>query len=371
MAPPADSDGADIEQRREQLANAFGKELDPLQQYESKLENIDVDVFTLFAEKHLTGISNRTRNSYERTIRQWKEHMDNCDRHPACPSDKHVQSFVSYLETERENEDKTIRGKLQTLNRIYKYWANEAALPHDTDFNPFQSKLNEFEVDGTNKKPHPISVSEMAELVQEVKHIRDRGIMVVQLKLGLRATETCNIKLKDLSLPNQDVQEHYAELGTNPWLEGHDSAIYIPHDREGNKSRNPRILPLDDETRRVLTQYLLIRPDNGEPYLFLSKSSHSQMHRNGISNVWEKYLPEKYLKETEQYRAIKSHYGRHWFTNYWKVKENLNREKIKYMRGDVTSEESVEEGAAIDDYINPNYDDIEEPYRKRIFKLGV
>lgn len=371
MTTPTDSDGKDIEQMRGQLANAFGKELDPLQEHESTLETIDVDVFDLFVQKHLNGISTRTWKSYERVIRQWKEHMDACDRHPACPTDKHVRSFIAYLETDRDNGAKTIRGKLRTLNRIYKYWTNEPALPHDTDFNPFQLALDEFDVEGTKKKPHPISVSEMAELVQEVKHIRDRAIMVLQLKLGLRATETCNIKLKDFSLPNQDVQGHYSELGTNPWLEGRESAIYVPHDREGNKSRNPRILPLDDETRRILTQYLLIRPDNGEPYLFLSKSSHSQMHRNGISNVWKKYLPETYLKETEQYRAIKSHYGRHWFTNYWKVNENLNREYIKYMRGDVTSEESVEEGAAIDDYINPNYADIEEPYRKRIFKLGI
>lgn len=371
MTTPTDSDRESIEQMRGQLANAFGKELDPLQQYESTLKQIDVDVFDLFVEKRLTGINDRTENSYERVIRHWKEYMESCDRHPACPTDIHVQSFTSHLETERGNGDKTIRGKLRTLNRVYKYWTNEAALPHNTDFNPFQSALDEFDVDGTTKKPHPISVSELAELVRGVKHIRDRAIMVVQPKWGTRATETCNIELQDLSLPNQDVQEHYPELGTNPWLEGRDNAIYIPHDREGNKSRNPRILPLDDETRRVLTQYLLIRPDNGEPYLFLSKSSHSHMHRNGISNVWEKYLPEKYLKETEQYRAIKSHYGRHWFTNYWKVNENLNREHIKYMRGDVTSDESVEEGAAIDDYINPNYDDIEEPYRKRIFKLGI
>lgn len=213
MTPPTNSDGADVEQMRGQLANAFGKELDPLRQYESTLESIDVDVFDLFVEKRLTGISDRTRKSCDRVIRQWKGHMNDCGRHPACPTDKHVRTFISYLEFGRDNGDKTIRGKLRTLNRIYKYWTNEAALPHDSDFNPFQSALNEFEMESTNKKPHPISTSEMAEFAQGIKHIRDRAIIVGQLKWGARATETCNIKLKDVSLPNQDVQEHYSELG--------------------------------------------------------------------------------------------------------------------------------------------------------------
>ncbi len=38
--------------------------------------------------------------------------------------------------------------------------------------------------------------------------------------------------------------------------------------------------------------------------------------------------------EYQKHRNIRSHYGRNFFTNYWKIQENIPRELVQYMRGD-------------------------------------
>lgn len=152
-----------------------------------------------------------------------------------------------------------------------------------------------------------------------------------------------------------------------------ENAIYIPSssERDRNKSKNPRVLPSGDELRRLLTEYLLVRPDNSNRHLLLSKETHSKMHRNGIIDVWEEALLEKYLVETEERYAKKSHYGRHFFTTFWTTTHGLDRHspQFLYMRGD---EQSDEDGGrrAVDDYINPHYGDIESLYREHIFNLN-
>lgn len=63
-----------------------------------------------------------------------------------------------------------------------------------------------------------------------------------------------------------------------------------------------------------------------------------------------------------------SHYGRHRFTTYWRVEQAIDRELVKYMRGD-TVEGELGEREAIDDYTHTYYEDIESIYLERIFEL--
>jgi len=203
-----------------------------------------------------------------------------------------------------------------------------------------------------------------------VTHVRDRAVIACQLKLGLRATELCNIKLSEITIENSELQRHYPELGTHSALDKIENAIYISHDRDGNKSRRPRVLPLDDELRRVLLRYLLTRPDTGSEWLFLSHTTYAQMHREYVSAIWEDAFHPEY-EESEDYAAVTSHFGRHRFTTYWRVEQDLNRELIKYMRGDTAGARNIEERGAIDEYIHTYYEDVESIYRESIYKLNI
>ena len=198
--------------------------------------------------------------------------------------------------------------------------------------------------------------------------------MVSQLKLGMRSGEIANMQLQDVNINHESLREDYPELGTHPRVENRPNSIYIPPSiteggRDGNKSKKPRVLPLDDEMRRVLVDYLLIRPLGSEaretrlPWVFLSDSDNVKLKSEHAGRIWKKELPEEY-EETEKQRKIRSHFGRHYFSTFWRNKQGLQRELVQYMRGDVVGNDD-----SIDFYLHTYYEDIEETYRKNVYRL--
>jgi len=359
---------------RQELADAFGRELDPLAQFESTFEETDIDPFIIYDEERLSTkeISDSAVGEYHRTFREWKQFMETQDRHPACPNEAHVKGFINYLREERGNAPGTVKNRLMYLNAAYQYFQDDAAFPHPTDYNPIELAKDMVNLNGDGpKEPPRLTIDDLRDKVSEITHVRDRAIVMLQLKLGLRATEVCNLRLDEIHIQNGDILDHYDEMRTARGLQDRKNVLYIPHDRDGNKSRRPRLLPLDDEIRGALVRYLLIRPDNGEPWLFLSKNAHKQLRKQAINrDVWKEAFHPEYA-ETEAHRAVTSHFGRHYFTTYWRVKEDLNQELVKYMRGDTVGGTQLGDQGAIRHYLHTYYEDIEEAYRERIFKLNV
>jgi integrase/recombinase XerD len=164
------------------------------------------------------------------------------------------------------------------------------------------------------------------------------------------------------------LKQQYPELGGHERLSDRPNAVYVPHDREGNKSRCPRVLPLDDELQSVLTEYLLRRPTVDDPWVFLSKTNHNHLRRKAINTVWKNTFHPQYA-ETDRYRAVTSHYGRHRFSTYWRVEQDLTRELLQYLRGDTPGATEFSEIGALDEYLHTYYEDIEEIYRERMYSI--
>ena len=367
---------SDNQTTHETIAQAFGRTTDPLAEYNGQFKQLDIDPFQLWLEEQVytKDYAKGTVKGLERPIDQWCEFMtERHDRHPAVPTTSHVMDFAHYYLEEQDNSKNTVGVKLGTLSRVFRYFQSEPAFPHPTDFNPFDAAKGKIDLNGDDpKEPRPIPLEELRSVLQnEVKHVRDRALIVMQFKLGLRASEAANIKLSEIHIANAELQEHYEELGTHPALEGRPNAVFIPHDRERNKSERPRVLPLDDELRRVLLQYLLCRPDNGEPWLFLSKSGGKKVVHTNINDVWKKYFRPEY-GPNERYRGVSSHYGRHYFTTWFSIEREWQRDLIKYLRGDRQSGGKIRSTRdAIDSYIHAWYEDIEGRYRKDIYKLRI
>jgi len=179
----------------------------------------------------------------------------------------------------------------------------------------------------------------------------------------------CNLCLSEIHLSHYEIQQFYSDLGTHPALEDYSDVIYIPHTRDGNKSSNPRLLPIDDELRWLLLRHLLTRPQVDEPWVFLSNRTFTKLTPQGVNREWKAAFHPKYA-ETDECTAITSHFGRHWFSSYWRLVEQLEREHVQYMRGDrVQPLDDFPD--AIDDYLHPNYELIEDNYRQNIFKLNI
>lgn len=371
-----DSSAEDNGGARQELADKLGRSLDPLAEFEQEIKTtfaprdidpLDIAYASVVQARDLTD---RTRNEYSRVFGQWRIHMETQGRHPACPNEEHVHAFVE-AEREKRNTDATIISKLERLNVAYQYWQDDPAFPHPDAYNPFEFAMQQQDLSKDSPKDPPrIQLSELQDIVQNVTHIRDRTILTLQLKLGLRATELCNLRIPDLSLESDELSRQYGSLGECSIVEDRENAVYIPHDRDGNKSPSPRLLPLDTEVRQLLNQYLLLRPTKETSEVFLSKTRHLPLNKQAVNDVWKETFQPAY-SETDEHRAVTSHFGRHRFTTYWRVEQGMNRELIKYMRGDRCGSPHAADRASINDYIHTYYEDIEPVYRDKIFTLTV
>ncbi|WP_206536959.1 hypothetical protein [Natrinema gari] len=74
-----------VENDRQTLAEAFDREIDPLAEYATTFDEVDIDVFGMFLKDVLESENptESTIDSYERSIREWTEFMEVQDRHPA------------------------------------------------------------------------------------------------------------------------------------------------------------------------------------------------------------------------------------------------------------------------------------------------
>ncbi|WP_158057978.1 tyrosine-type recombinase/integrase [Halorussus halophilus] len=360
----------DSYEKRQRLAEAFDREIDPLAEYEQTFEAAGVDPFELFVSDVLNAksIAPRTRDDYHRLFKQWQAHMHEQGRHPACPNPRHLRSFIDYEREEKGNHPDTVQEKVRKLEEVYRYWQAAPSFPHSTEYNPFTIVKQTVSLEAPEQKPLPrIPLSELRELISRIDTLRDLAIVLIQLKLGLRATEVCNIPLGELDIQDQELQDHYTSLGGHWMLEDRSNAVYVPHDRYGNKSGRPRVLPVDSELRDVLTRYLLVRPDSDAPWVFLSEKGH-QLRKKNVNQIWRSVFHPEYA-ESEHYRPVLSHYGRHRFTTFWRVERDLSRPLVKYLRGDRPDSESITKREGIDEYIHTYYEDIEIVYRRAIYQL--
>lgn len=360
----------DKDHSREEIAAAFDRSTDPLAQYASTFETIDIDPFDVFLDDVLASkdITPRTERGYHRVINQWKEHMESESRHPACPGVEHLRRFIDHEQIEKGNHPNTITEKLRKLEEVYRFWQSAPSFPHTQEYNPFTVVKQTVSMKTPEQKKLPqLPFTELRDTIDRIDRLRDIVIILLQLKLGLRASEVCNLVLGEVDLSDDEIRDYYPEIGDHWMLDGRPNAVYVPHDRYGNKSGRPRVLPIDAELETALTKYLLVRADTGVPWVVLSQKGH-KLSRQYVTETWRRWFHPKYA-ETEHHRPVLSHYGRHRFTTYWRVQQNLPRPLVKYMRGDRADSESVMDRAGIDEYIHTYYEDIEPVYRREVYQL--
>lgn len=262
-----------VNDQRRRIGQEFDRAVDPLQQYDESFAQMQADgvePFEMFLDDIVRDSyrMGSTVDEYERAIRHFKTYVTKQGRHPACANDTLV---VGFAENEFQNHDNgadTVKTKLNYVNKAYQYFQNENVFPHTSEYSPVDSAWEKITWPEEEEKEFPkVTREEMRTAVANITHVFKLAVILMGLKLGMRQGEIRNVKLKDIHIESTELQNHYPELGIHRRLDGRKNAIFIPaaYNRPGNKSDRPRILPLDEEMRRVLTQYLLIRPDCGEP----------------------------------------------------------------------------------------------------------
>ncbi|USZ68428.1 tyrosine-type recombinase/integrase [Halorussus salilacus] len=325
------------------------------------------------------GKSERTREAYERVLREFEAFLSDSERNPAGasldPGEATQRECMAWVHGLRGDlASSTVATYASYLHRFYAYMTQVGAF----DSNPMALVVEEM-TESIDKDPtrREISIPQMREFVAGVSHPLEKAVVVTLLKTGMRVGELCNLDLRDLRLSGEPAEAY--RLGTRPQLDGRGESVFVASDiargdvvdgeqrTAANKRKRATVIPVDEGLAAVLTRWLAIRPDPVSPAdpLFVSTSREwgrrltPQMVRNAV---------ETHAREAGWYRTgggaeenVTPHYFRHFFTTHLRDRTG-DRGIVKYLRGDVAED-------IIDTYTHNWGDRVREVYEENVYSL--
>lgn len=296
----------------------------------------------------------KLRNLSSETIRRYKgdiviiSHFLNRRGLGLLDLDKYVlKDVLAYLVDKRRVSPKTLGNYFAALSSFYQFLEYENL----ADRNPVLPFRKRYLRQYKNAKGNPgferklISVSEMAMLINSILNPRDKAIIALLAKTGIRRGELINIDLTDLDWIEQSIQ-------------------LKPHPKRSN-----RTVFFDDECARVLSRWLKARKnytvEPGCEALFVGEQG-KRLKRNGVYRAVTIHAERVGLHNPKSNR-IEDHFTphccRHWFTTYLR-RNGMRRELIKELRGDSRNE-------AIDIYDHIDKKELKRAYLAAIPMLGI
>lgn len=190
-----------------------------------------------------------------------------------------------------------------------------------------------------------ISVEDAAKMVRATIDTRDRAILLLFFKTGIRRNELITLDLENLDLPGM--------------------SLTLKH----TAKRSNRIVFFDDETRRALGRWLKsreLRFKKGDQQALFISSKGTRLHESGVENLVREAAMRVGLHDHDSTRLedkFTPHCCRHWNATHL-LRAGMSREFVKWLRGDAMKE-------AIDIYNHINPDDVRRSYLAHIPQFGI
>lgn len=322
------------------------------------LENIDFSgddfVEEFLDDMELRGRSPGTLRQYTRILRGFEGFLSSVDgTHIGKANERHILKWKRQL-AGRGVSEITISTYLSRVSRFYNFLVGSWMYPHS--HNPVE-RVKDGVKNPREKSPRrEVSVEGMSEFVRSVRNPRDRAIIVIFLKTGIRKTELRNLKLEHVSLGGNLQDKHPAVK---------EDSLFVDSSLLGNKRKMDTTIPLDDEGVRSLKTWLATRPGGGSEHLFLTFDKFNKLGRDTTNRIVRKYAKKKgwYEKGAGPERNVTPHYFRHFFTTKLRLR-GMPDIFVDYLRGDTPK-------TAKDTYTHLTWEEIRRTYEEYIYKFGI
>ena len=256
---------------------------------------------------------------------------------------KDLKAFLSFLR-QRGVKYKTLENYFSALSSFYDFLVFEELVDRNIVL-PFRRRyLRRYKDDCDDPERRIISIEEMSKLVNSILDPRDKAIVVLLAKTGIRRGELIRIDVDDINW------EEYS-ITLKP-----------------TAKRSRRVVFFDDECAIVLKRWLRIR-EKLKPKtkaLFVSYQSGRRIDRNTVYRIVTTYAQRLGLHNPESDRIedhFTPHYLRHWFTTMMR-RRGMPREFLKELRGDKRKE-------AVDRYDHIDREELRRMYLACVPKLGI
>ena len=293
----------------------------------------------------LRGMSHPSTLSYLSALRMFSQYLDAVGIKIEEVDKQLLREYVGHMQS-RELTFKTLSYNFAALSAFYEMLVFEG----DIDSNPVVGVRKRYlrrykNGEGLSKQGRKlISVEEMAMLVRPIQSKRDRALIILLAKTGVRRGELVRMDVRDMNLEKCSIK-----LKPTP-------------------KRTNRLVLFDEETKACLEEWLRERAKLAKlrsDALFVSEKG-IRLGRNRVRDIVVLHATFVGLNDPNSEKLedhFTPHCCRHWFTTHL-MRSGMPREHVQELRGDVRQD-------AIDIYYHIDPDELRRSYLEHIPKLGI
>jgi len=255
----------------------------------------------------------------------------------------HLRGFIEYLRIEKGAAGKTVENYFAVLSTFYDYLTFEGLVSSNPVL-PIRRRYLRRYKDNSMQERQLISVEAIGRLINSEMDIRNKAIIALLAKTGIRRGELISLDVDDVDLVEMRIK------------------------LKPTAKRSNGIVFFDAETAFILRRWLKVREGRnkkGIPALFLNAMG-DRLDRGGVLLLVAEAARRVGLHNPDSERMedrFSPHCCRHWFTTHLR-RAGMRREFIQELRGDSRRE-------AIDIYDHIDLKELKEAYLAAIPQLGI
>lgn len=292
----------------------------------------------------LRGYSPETIRSHKSNLRTIKNYLNSEGMHFPHLDKNHLKLLLDYLKNSRKVGIKTQKSYFSALSSFFEYLQFEELVENNPIPSFRRRYLTTYKKNTSSQQRKLISVEDMSLLINSVLGIRDKVMMAILAKTGIRRGELISIDVQDV-----DFEKACIKL------------------KRKNKRSNLYVF-FDDETAILLNRWMKTRESyvvDGESALIIGDHGR-RIGRNMVYRIVTSHAENLGFHNSNSNRLddhFSPHCFRHWFTTHLR-RNGMSREFIKELRGD-------SRGEAIDIYDHIDQDELRKSYLACIPRLGI
>ncbi|MDF0592202.1 tyrosine-type recombinase/integrase [Methanotrichaceae archaeon M04Ac] len=255
-----------------------------------------------------------------------------------------LRGYIEHLRLYKGFTMRTIEANFSAISSFYEYLVFEGIVSANPVIPIRKRYIKRYKNNDDARTRKLISADEMAMLINSTIDIRDKAIITLLAKTGIRRNELITLDLYDVDFVEQKIR------------------------LKPTAKRKNRTIFFDEETAFLLRRWLKIRIGmnlKDDPALFLNAYG-GRLNRNGIYDAVVKAAERVGLHDPKSDRLedhFTPHCCRHWFTTHLR-RAGMPREFIQELRGDARRE-------TIDIYDHIDEKELRESYLAHIPQLGI
>jgi integrase/recombinase XerD len=288
------------------------------------------------------GMTERSINSYRTCLNAYRDYLTAREKSFLTANKDDLVSFIESLRLDKGLSVMTVKRYLAALSSLCEYLVFKEQIQANY-VRPVRSRyIRSYKETPEGRKL--ISVEDMGNLINCTMDLRDKAVITLLAKTGIRRNELVTLDISDVDLVELRVRLKPTAKRTN------------------------RTVFFDDECAFILRRWLAVREGmnkKSSPALFLNAEG-ERLNRSGVYNLVVEAARRAGLHNSASERLedhFTPHCCRHWLCTHL-FRAGMRREYIQELRGDSRKE-------AFDLYNHIDLKELKEAYLACIPQLGI